>query len=199
MALMLTALFVGNMALLALTGVARALVEVPESPSVDGVSSVRFVDSKVLRGANPSREGLYNLRELGVTTIVDLRAETYAGENDAYIEELGLEVVHLPIRDGQTPSDEQQAAFFDIVARAPGLVFLHCGAGVGRTGVIAARYLFDTGQSSRGSALARNLEVGPPSIEQNAYSLGIEAGPFQPLVVALSRFLDSPRRIWHYV
>jgi hypothetical protein len=198
-AVVLIALFVGNMGLLALTGVARAMVDVPDSPSVEGVGSLRSVDGKVLRGANPSLEGLYNLREIGVTTIVDLRAETYANENDAYIAALGLEVVHLPIRDGQTPSDEQQAAFLEIVRDAPGLVFLHCGAGVGRTGVMAARYLFDTGQSSRGAALARNLEVGPPSIEQNAYSLGIDMGPLHPLVVAVSRFLDSPRRIWHYV
>lgn len=196
---MLIALLVGNMALLALTGAARATVHVPQSPSVEGVSALRSVDAKVLRGANPTRDGLRNLRALGVTTVVDLRAESNAHEDDAFIEELGLDVVHLPIRDGQTPSAEQQAAFREIVANAPGLVFLHCGAGVGRTGVVAARYLFDTGQSSRGAALARNLEVGPPSVEQNMYSLGIDAGPVQPLVVAVSRFLDSPRRIWHYL
>lgn len=198
-AIALIALLAGNIGLLALTGVARAVVDVPESPEVTGVGAVRSVDSKVLRGGNPSHEGLLNLKELGVSTIVDLRAETYAHDDDAYITSLGLDLVHMPIRDGQTPSQEQQAAFLDIVQHAPGLVFVHCGAGVGRTGVISARYLFDTGQSSRMSALARNLEVGPPSIEQNAYSLGVEAGPLQPLLVATSRFMDAPRRIWHYL
>lgn len=195
----LIVLVVGNLALLALTGVARALVDPPSSPRVEGVGALRTVDAKVLRGANPTHEGIVNLQELGVTTIVDLRAEDYAHEDDLFIEDLGLEVVHLPIRDGQTPSNEQQAAFLDLVEQAEGLVYVHCGAGVGRAGVISARYLAETGQSSPMAALARNLEVGPPSVEQNAYSLGVDAGPFQPGLVAVSRFFDAPRRIWHYM
>ncbi|WP_406215152.1 hypothetical protein [Streptomyces canus] len=43
-------------------------------------------------------------------------------------------------------------------------MFVHCGAGVGRTGTMAAAYLVKTGEQS--SAVRRNLAVGPPSIEQ---------------------------------
>jgi protein-tyrosine phosphatase len=160
---------------------------------------LRTVDDKVLRGANPTHTGYENLRDAGVATVVDLRAEVDAHFDDEFIRSLGMEVVHLPIRDGQTPSDEQQAAFADIVRKAPGTVFLHCGAGVGRTGVVAARYLVETGQTSPLGALSRNLEVGPPSVEQNAYSLGADFGVLHPFVVAVSRFLDSPRRILHYL
>jgi hypothetical protein len=158
----------GNLALLALTGVARAVVDHPPTPAVEGVGSLRTVDSTVLRGANPTHTGYENLRDAGVTTVVDLRAEVGAHADDEF------------------------------VRKAPGAVFVHCGAGVGRTGVIAARYLVETGQSSPLSALGRNLEVGPPSVEQNAYSLGIDLGPLHPGVVAVSRFLDAPRRILHY-
>lgn len=193
------ALTVGNLGLLALTGVARAVVDPPATPQLAGVSSLRAVDEKVLRGGNPTHTGYQNLRDAGVTTVVDLRAEVDAHADDDYIRSLGMEIVHLPIRDGQTPSDEQQAAFGSIVSKAAGAVFVHCGAGVGRTGVVAARYLVETGQSSPLSALGRNLEIGPPSVEQDAYSLGIDLGPFHHFVVAASRFLDAPRRVLHYL
>lgn len=190
-------LILGNLGLLAATLAARAVVGHPPAAAIEGVDSLRAVDGKVLRGANPTLEGYVGLRDAGVTTVVDLRAEHDAGAHDEYVRSLGMEIVHLPIRDGQTPTPEQQAAFLDVVRRAPGTVFLHCGAGVGRTGAVAARYLVDTRQRNPISALARNLEVGPPSIEQNAYSLGLDRGPARPLVVAASRYLDGPRRLWH--
>jgi protein tyrosine phosphatase (PTP) superfamily phosphohydrolase (DUF442 family) len=197
--IVIVTLAVGNLALLGVTLGARVIIDRPPAATINGVGALRTVDDKVLRGANPTHEGYEGLHASGVTTIVDLRAETYAHKDDAFIESLGLRVVHLPIRDGQTPSDEQQAAFAQIVGESEGPVFLHCGAGVGRTGVVAARYLVETGQLSPLEALARNLEVGPPSLEQDAYSLGIDLGPAHPLLVAASRFFDSPRRILHYL
>jgi protein tyrosine phosphatase (PTP) superfamily phosphohydrolase (DUF442 family) len=192
-------LLVGNLGLLGLTVAARTIVGHPTVASIEGVGALRRVDDKVLRGANPTHQGYEGLRDAGVTTVVDLRAEPGAHADDELIRSLGMEVVHLPIRDGQTPSDEQQAAFLDLVRDAPGQVFLHCGAGVGRTGVVAARYLVETDQRQPMGALARNLEVGPPSLEQNAYSLGIDLGPAHPALVAVSRFFDAPRRILHYL
>jgi hypothetical protein len=199
LAALVVVLAVGNLGLLAVTLGARLVVEQPAMASVAGVGSLRTVDATVLRGANPTHTGYEGLRDAGVVTVVDLRAETNAHDDDEFIRSLGMKVVHLPIRDGQTPSDEQQAAFMELVSTSPGRVFLHCGAGVGRTGAIAARYLVETGQRSPLSALAHNLEVGPPSIEQDAYSLGIDLGPVHPLLVTTSRFFDAPRRILHYL
>ena len=105
----------------------------------------------------------------------------------------------MPIRDGQTPSEAQVAQFLQLVANSKGTVLLHCGAGVGRTGSMAAAYLVATGQASGLRATIRNLAVGPPSLEQIAFSLqlsGADAdGPPLP-VVAVSRLLDAPRRIF---
>jgi hypothetical protein len=64
---------------------------------------------------------------------------------------------------------------------------------------MASAYLVATGQSSGGDALARSLAVGPPSLEQLFYIGSLELGgsdrPPAP-VVAVSRVLDAPRRIW---
>lgn len=107
------------------------------------------------------------------------------------------------MRDGQTPTPEQVQRLLDTVSESSGPVFVHCGAGVGRTGTMAAAYLVRTGQEDSPGAVWRNLSVGPPSIEQIYYGLMLERerDTAQPpdAVVVMSRIVDAPRRIWSYV
>jgi len=172
----------------------------PEAPSVSipGVGHLAVVDAKVWRGAAPASLASYQaLAGAGVTTVVDLRAEPASPDADAPLEALGLRVVHLPIRDGQPPSEAQIATFLQVVRESPGTVLLHCGAGVGRTGSMAAAYLVATGQANGLDATVQNLAVGPPSLEQIAFSLGLSGTDADkpPLpVVVVSRVLDAPRR-----
>jgi protein-tyrosine phosphatase len=168
--------------------------------SVHDVGNLAAVDAKVWRGAAPSSlEGYRSLAAAGVTTVVDLRAEPDLGFDEATLRSDGMRIVSLPIRDGQTPTRAQIDEFLRLVATSPGTVFLHCGAGVGRTGSMAAAYLVATGQASGVEATLRNLAVGPPSLEQIAFSMklqGDRADHANALVVAASRLLDAPRRIW---
>ncbi len=159
-----------------------------------------MVDGHVLRGAAPSAQGLRDLAALGVTTVVDLRAEADLADRSDLLAELGMERFHLPIRDGQLPSAEQAQELLRIVEDADGAVFLHCGAGVGRTGALTAWYLNATGQTDGAAALRHNLSVGPPSREQIAFSVKTAGGSYDRPgmgVTVLSRVLDGPRRIWH--
>ena len=154
----------------------------------------------MLRGAAPSAEGLRDLAALGVTTVIDLRAEAGLATWDGVLSDLGMERFHLPIRDGQLPSAEQAREVLRIVDEADGKVFLHCGAGVGRTGALTAFYLNATGQTDGTGALRHNLSVGPPSLEQIAFSVKTAGGSYDRPgvgITALSRVLDGPRRIWH--
>ena len=187
-----------NLLIAALSWVVAAATDIRRPSGVAGVGNLYVVDSRVWRGAHPSAAGYANLAAAGVTTVVDLRAEDDAAASDPVATASGLTVVHLPIRDGQVPSDEQVARFGAIVAAADGTVFVHCGAGVGRTGAMVAAYLVDTGQATGGAALVRNLAVGPPSVEQIWFAAnatpGDPDGPPLP-VVALSRVLDAPRRL----
>jgi protein tyrosine phosphatase (PTP) superfamily phosphohydrolase (DUF442 family) len=164
---------------------------------VVGVTHLRLVDDKVWRGAAPSRAGYRTLAKSGVTTIVDLRAEEDISTDQAYGRRMGLKVVSMPIRDGQLPSAGQVDTFVRLVEESDGNVFVHCGAGVGRTGVMSAAYLVETGQAGRREVLRRNLSVGPPSLEQIWFAATLDGdtdGPPAP-VVAVSRVLDAPRRI----
>ena len=168
--------------------------------SVRDVAHLAAVDTTVWRGAAPtSLEGYRSLAAAGVTTVVDLRAEPDRAIDEATLRSFGLRTVSLPIRDGQTPTPAQIDEFLHVVADSSGTVFLHCGAGVGRTGSMAAAYLVATGQSSGVRATLRNLSVGPPSLEQIAFTMRLQtdrAEQANVLVVAASRMLDAPRRIW---
>jgi protein-tyrosine phosphatase len=191
----------GNLLIVATSFVMARLVDVsPPSAVVPGVNHLGVVDGHVWRGSAPSSLAGYRaLANAGVTTVVDLRAEPGSATEDAPITALGLDVIHLPIRDGQTPSQAEVDKFLAVVAAAKGTVFIHCAAGVGRTGSMVAAYLVATGQANGFEATARNLAMGPPSLEQIAFSLGLD-GPHAgapPLpIVAVSRVLDAPRRMW---
>jgi protein-tyrosine phosphatase len=194
---------VGNLAILVPSIVLQHLAGPPApaaAASVRDVSHLAAVDAKVWRGAAPtSVEGYRSLAVAGVTTVVDLRAEPDRPVDDATLQSFGLRVVSLPIRDGQTPTRAQIDGFLRLVTTSRGTVFLHCGAGVGRTGSMAAAYLVATGQMSGVQATLRNLSVGPPSLEQIAFTMrlqGDRAEHANALVVAASRVLDAPRRIW---
>lgn len=168
--------------------------------TVEGIDNLHVVDGRLLRGAAPSDQGLRDLAALGVTTVIDLRAEADLLIRDDLLAELGMERFHLPIRDGQLPTAEQAQQLLRIVEGADGKVFLHCGAGVGRTGALTAWYLNATDQTEGTGALRHNLSVGPPSLEQIAFSVQTADGSYDRPnlgVTVVSRVLDGPRRIWH--
>lgn len=191
----------GALGILALSYWAREETPAPAGTrTVRGVHNFQPVDTqgRLWRGAAPSPAGYRQLAGMGITTVVDLRAEDLSAAQLAEPEKAGLKVVRLPIRDGQTPKPAQVQRFLDVVARSAGPVFVHCGAGVGRTGTMAAAYLVKTGEQSSASAVRRNLAVGPPSIEQIYYGLNLSPNKAEqpPLpVVAVSRLVDAPRRM----
>lgn len=177
-----------------------------ESFTVPGVGNFNRLDDHVWRGKAPTTLGYRSLAALGVTTIVDLRAESDIVDREPLFAELGIEGVRLPIRDGQTPTAYQVTQFLAVTRQSSGVVFVHCGAGVGRTGAMAAAYLVSTGQADGWAAMQQNLAVGPPSLEQLAFAARLDADELTndeqidrpgPIIVALSRALDAPRRIWH--
>jgi protein tyrosine phosphatase (PTP) superfamily phosphohydrolase (DUF442 family) len=189
----------GNLAILLASATVRAVTARPAAPPVAGIDNFRVVDERVWRGANPSPAGWRALAAQGVRTVVDLRAE--ADETDrALPTRLGMAVVAVPVGDGRAPSPAAVERALAAIEAAPGRVFVHCGAGVGRSGSMVAAYLVGSGQATAGEALLGSLAVGPPSLEQLAFMAGLdrEGGvgrPAWPLVV-LSRLLDSPRVLW---
>jgi protein-tyrosine phosphatase len=192
----------GNVAILAAHWWARQTTPTHEIVSVRGVDNLEAVDDRLWRGAAPSDEGYRGLAAAGVRTVVDLRAEPSAATDEATVTALGMRFVHLPVRDGQVPSGEQVDEFLGVMAETEGVVFVHCGAGVGRTGTMAGAWLVTGGELNGRGAVRRNLAVGPPSLEQVVFVAALSDDGIRrpaPLVTAVSRALDAPRRIWHVI
>jgi protein-tyrosine phosphatase len=166
----------------------------PEVVPVRGVENFQAVDDNLWRGAKPTEEGYRNLAARGVTTIVDLRTEVSDAEG-RLLEGLGIKRVTIPLRDGQAPGDEQVDRFLDVMRTERGIVFVHCMAGVGRTGTMVAAYLMEIQGLSSFDALRSNLSMGPPSLEQIAFVADEGERP-DMMITALSRILDGPRRLW---
>ena len=167
-------------------------------PNVKGVPNLHVVDSAVWRSGAPSTAAYARLARAGVTTIVDLRAEEDVHVDAEHLADLGIRYRRMRIRDGQTPTAAQVAAFLSEVRRADGITLVHCGAGVGRTGAMVAAYLVATGETDARTAMHRNLAIGPPSLEQLAFAARLDAGVERPPapLTAISRVLDAPRRLW---
>lgn len=189
-------LLVGNLTIFVMFKLASTTSAARPLPDLPGIENLTEVNESLWRGSSPTRAGYSALAAHGVTKIVDLRAEDLFVDVN-YINSLGIELVRIPQRDGQAPTPGMVNRFLAEMKSSKGLVYLHCGAGVGRAGTMAAQYLVQSGETSAFGAVVRNLAVGPPSLEQIAYAASLDRGEVaraNPVLTVISRVLDAPRR-----
>jgi|SRR5690242_1036941 len=114
-----------------------------EKLRISGVPNAGKIDNVLYRGAQPRQNGFAQLKELGISTIVDLRSENprqIAWERQQ-AESLGIQFVNIPVNGWSPPTDAQVAQFLVIFRDHPdGKVFVHCHFGEDRTGVFVAAY-----------------------------------------------------------
>lgn len=162
-------------------------------PSLDlPMRNTSQVAPDLWRGSAPSDAGYRRLVAEGVTVTVDLRAEGGLPPPEK------IRCLRIPIRDGQAPSPDQVAQLLALLDVEPGRVYVHCAAGVGRTGSMMAAFRVLRQGAGRGSALDELLAVGPPSLEQIVFARGLGEGLRRPppITVGLSRVIDAPRRVF---
>jgi atypical dual specificity phosphatase len=111
-----------------------------------------------------SEEEIAALASQGVSLLVNLHTRAHpAGALAAH----GLTELHLPTRDFTAPKMESIATAVAAVDReiaAGRRVAIHCGAGLGRTGTLAACYLVHTGMKAE-AAIKAVRRARPGSIE----------------------------------
>jgi protein tyrosine phosphatase (PTP) superfamily phosphohydrolase (DUF442 family) len=113
-----------------------------EKLKIEGVPNAGKINETLLRGAQPSAQGLAELKRLGVTTVVDLRGNRgpVAWER-AQVESLGMRFVNIPISGWSPPTDRQVAEFLKLTKQDPAQkIFVHCYYGKDRTAVMVAAY-----------------------------------------------------------
>lgn len=108
-----------------------------------GIGNAGKISEVLYRGAQPKDTGLAELKKLGITTIVDLRADNQekAEWERLESERLGLRFVRIPVDGWSPPTDEQVAQFLTLFREEPRQkILVHCRFGDDRTGVFVAAY-----------------------------------------------------------
>jgi atypical dual specificity phosphatase len=114
-----------------------------------------------------SAEELVWLRQQGIELLVSLTEEPPRRD---WINDAGLFLVHVPVVDMEAPTQEELDECLTAIARAHERnmgVAVHCGAGLGRTGVILACWFVSKDLSAK-NAIARVRRLRPGSIETEA-------------------------------
>ncbi len=126
-----------------LPSIANASFGAPaEKLKIAGVPNAGKISDVLFRGAQPSPQGLVELKKMGVTTIVDLRGNRgpVAREREQ-AESLGMRFIDIPVSGWSPPSNAQVAEFLKLFQQDPTQkVFVHCYYGRDRTGVMVAAY-----------------------------------------------------------
>ncbi len=153
-------------------------LEIPGRSGVIGLSACPGIRLDSARRGNLQRNlkrDLAAMQEWGATGVVTLNeTEELAGlglaELGSHITESGFWWRHLPIMDMNVPvppfEDNWQVEGQQIIASlaAGERVILHCLAGLGRTGMIAARLLVDMGMSAE-QAIVEVRRLRPRAIQ----------------------------------
>lgn len=102
-----------------------------------GAPNLHRVDAALYRSAQPTAEGMQNLRKQGITTVVNLRS--FSSDRDE-IGSTGLAYEHIYMK-AWNPERKEAVRFLQIVTdpkRTP--VLVHCHHGSDRTGAMVALY-----------------------------------------------------------
>ncbi len=109
-------------------------------------------------------EDLEWLRQQGVEILISLTEEP---PPHRWVEDAGLLIFHVPMVDMEPPTLEQLDRCISAIRKAhEGRrgVAVHCGAGLGRTGVVLACYFVAQGEKPD-AAVARVRGLRPGSVE----------------------------------
>lgn len=152
-----------------------------------------FTEGQLAITPAPQLEGLERAilywKEEGVDIVVSLLERTevigLVEAERGLCEEIGLEFLWLPIRDGSVPSSA--AAFDTLISTLADAIMvgksvaIHCKAGIGRSALVAAATLnylhIDAGAALDMVAESRKVEV-PQTEEQRQWILGYR--PMRP-------------------
>jgi len=103
-----------------------------------GLSNVGRVSPAIFRGAQPLPEGYKTLKEMGVKTVINLRAQH--GEKDI-VEAAGMQSIEFPMDIFRSVDIEKVNNIINsMINPANHPVYVHCKLGEDRTGAVIAAY-----------------------------------------------------------
>jgi protein-tyrosine phosphatase len=145
-------------------------------------------DGRLLAGRHPcawtpddAEAEVGALLRFGVTLFLDLTQPNELVPYEALVP-AGARHVRVPVQDFTVPSDEQILVALDLIddeLRSGGVVYVHCWAGCGRTGVVVGCWLVRHGSHPRAAlqTIAETRGLGcPQTLEQRLAVLDWKPG-----------------------
>jgi protein tyrosine/serine phosphatase len=109
-----------------------------EGPNSHAIPRFDQVAEGFYRGGQPRRQGYEYLKQLGVKTVINLRAENREAEK---VKSLGLHYVHIPMSPWERVPEIKIQMFLQVLRdRDSYPVFVHCEHGADRTGFMVGLY-----------------------------------------------------------
>src|SRR6266852_1871139 len=133
-----------------------------EKLKLAGVPRAGKISDVLFRGAQPSAQGLAELKKLGITTVVDLRGNrgSVAAER-RQVESLGMRFIDIPVLGWSAPTNAQVAQFLKHFKEgSQQKVFVHCYYGEDRAGVSVAAYRIAEQNWTADQAIAEMYSFG---------------------------------------
>jgi len=123
--------------LLVLAALSVATIAYAGRGKVEGVTNFGRVTDNIFRGGEATSQGLENLHDMGVRTVIDLAGKS--GERST-CQRLGIKYYAFPMHADERPDDAKVDEILRIMRNADQPVYVHCAAGKHRAGTITALY-----------------------------------------------------------
>jgi uncharacterized protein (TIGR01244 family) len=112
--------------------------QVQEHAAIESHTNFNTPEKNLVTGGQPTAADLVQLKKMGITKVINLRApsEEISFDEKATAESLGLEYVSLPI-NGATDITSENARKLQVLLQDEDKVFVHCASG-NRVGALVA-------------------------------------------------------------
>ena len=143
------------------------------------------MDERFYRGAQPLQDDYQSLKDLGIKTVIDLRNDPTDYEKTA-VEALGMKYVNISMSGWKSPKDSDLETFLKLVNDPEtGKFYVHCKAGIHRTGVAGAVYRF--------TKYNWNYEQAYQEMKNYNFSSGLVHGALKSYIKDFARNMESKK------
>ncbi len=133
---------------------------------MDKPSNFSWIDDRVAASGRPMTFAqLKWIKSREIELIISLTGQPLPRE---WVEQLGIEYIHFPIKDHSAPDPQMLKEIVDKILAAVSSgkrLLIHCAAGLGRTGAVLAAYLIASKKVSGEEAIEAVRRLRPGSIE----------------------------------